>query len=124
MAARFATTSSPTTSSTETAASPSMAACIRSSSIISGRWRGRRTARPPAGNPRAIVNDHRRVAGGLSFLVAVLLVCGAVPGRAQSASVSLRSSHLSPVSGSVVLTADVPPDPELLAVQFKLDGYV
>ena len=70
------------------------------------------------------MNDHRRVAGGLSFLVAVLLVCGAVPGRAQSASVSLRSSHLSPVSGSVVLTADVPPDPELLAVQFKLDGYV
>jgi parallel beta helix pectate lyase-like protein len=70
------------------------------------------------------VNDHRRLAGGFLFLAALLLVSAAVPSRAQSASVSLRSSHPSPVSGSVVLTADVPPDPELLAVQFKLDGYV
>ena len=70
------------------------------------------------------MHHHRRLAGGVSYLVALQLVCGAVPGRAQSASVSLRSSHPSPVSGSVVLTADVPPDPELLAVQFKLDGYV
>src|SRR5439155_10854342 len=95
--------------------------------------RGEPRVHPPRGqpgppswlvSPRAIVHHHRRLAGGVSYLVALQLVCGAVPGRAQSASVSLRSSHPSPVSGSVVLTADVPPDPELLAVQFKLDGYV
>jgi parallel beta helix pectate lyase-like protein len=70
------------------------------------------------------VNDYRRFGTALPLLVTLQLVCGAGPSRAQSSPVALRSSQPSPVSGAVVLTADVPPDPELLAVQFKLDGYV
>ncbi|PYM36070.1 MAG: hypothetical protein DME15_04920 [Candidatus Rokuibacteriota bacterium] len=70
------------------------------------------------------MNERRSLGGSLPLLVALLLACGAVPSRAQSSSVSLRSSQPSPVSGAVGLTADVPPDPELLAVQFKVDGYV
>ncbi len=57
-------------------------------------------------------------------LGALLLVCGTAESHAQSSAVSVRSSQPSPVTGAVVLTADVPPDPGLLAVQFKVDGYV
>ncbi len=70
------------------------------------------------------MNARRSLGGALPLLVALLLVCGAAPSRAQSGGVSLRSSQASPVSGAVRLTADVPPDPGLLAVQFKVDGYV
>jgi parallel beta helix pectate lyase-like protein len=72
----------------------------------------------------ATVNYHRSLGGGLLILMALLLISGAVSSRAQSVLISLRSSQPSPVSGAVVLTAEVPPDPGLLAVQFKLDGHV
>ena len=61
--------------------------------------------------------------GGLPLLVALLLACGAVPSRAQSPSVSLRSSQQSPVTGAVTLSAEVPAEPGLIGVQFKVDGY-
>ena len=61
--------------------------------------------------------------GGLSLLVALLLACGAAPSRAQSPSVSLRSSQQSPVTGAVTFSAEVPAEPGLIGVQFKVDGY-
>jgi parallel beta helix pectate lyase-like protein len=68
--------------------------------------------------------NHRSVARGLRLVVTLLLVCGAASSGAPRTPVSLRSSQPSPVSGAVVLTADVPQDPGLLAVQLKLDGHV
>ncbi len=70
------------------------------------------------------MNTRRRSAGRLAVLGALLLLCGAGPGRAQPLLVSVRASQPSPVSGAVVLTAEVPPDAGLLAVQFSLNGYV
>lgn len=70
------------------------------------------------------MSDRRRLARGPAFLMALVLVFGAASSRAQSVPVVLRASHPSPVSGAVMLTAEVPPDPGLLAVQFTLDGHV
>lgn len=66
-----------------------------------------------------MVNDHVAL-----LLVGLLLGGGSVPGGAQRLPIALQSSQPSPVSGTVVLTADVPQDPGALAVQFKLNGYV
>lgn len=61
-------------------------------------------------------------------LVLVVMVPAPVGSDSSQTSSSLRfplhTSHTSPVTGAVTLSADPPLKPGLIGVQFKLDGYV
>src|SRR5437667_12793518 len=68
-----------------------------------------------------------RVRAGLALVVFGPLAFLWAPVAAQAIAdlgFAIRASQSSPVTGAVTLSADVPVEPELIGVQFKVDGYV